>query len=89
MENSRKGRNGVGGGHKSAMTRPTEKKKKYGPSYFSCTFHVLNFKILALTVLARKMDAHTHRRTGPNQYAPLKFCEAGGIKNKGKQIPFL
>ena len=28
----------------TAMTSPTEKKTKYGSSYFSCTFHVFHFK---------------------------------------------
>ena len=37
--------------HNSAMT-VRRKRKKYRSAYFSCLFHILNFKILSLTILA-------------------------------------
>ena len=66
MQTSKKGRN-------SAMTRPTE-KTKYGSAYLSCLFHILNFKILSITVLdsiQSVTDEQTDGRTDrPNQYDP-------------------
>ena len=37
-------------GHDSRTTVLTE-KKKYGSAYFSCLFHISNFKVLSITVL--------------------------------------
>ena len=60
-------------GHNSAMTSLMEKKKK-GSAYFSCLVHILNFKILSLTLLDHVQSITdiviADRQTDQNQYAP-------------------
>ena len=67
-------------GHNSAVSSLTE-KKKYGSAYFSCLFHVSNFKILSLTVHDRTQsvtDAQTDRpKPIWSQYAPSTSLKLG------------
>ena len=71
------------------MTSPTEKTKNTGQlifypySYFLCLFHILNFKILTLTILDRMQsvtDTCTHGQSQTNM--PPQLLQSWGHKNK-------
>ena len=56
------------------------KRKKYVFAYFSCLFHILNFKILSLTVLDRMQCVTDIPTDRPKTIRYLNFCEVGSIK---------
>ena len=70
----------IGLQYKSRKRQVRRERKNYGSIYFSCLFHVSNFKSQSLTVLDRMqnvMDRQMHAQTGPNQCAPSTSSKSG------------